>query len=57
MEQKLLEKRVKEKYAEAQLHLSNCKKQLEALKVERGKPESSIMADVELYVSASRRRK
>jgi hypothetical protein len=47
-EQKVLEKRLKEKYAEAQLHLSNCKKQLEALKVERGKPESSIMADDEL---------
>jgi hypothetical protein len=48
MEQKSLEKMVKEKHTEAQLCLSYCKKQLEALKVERGKPESSIMMDVEL---------
>jgi hypothetical protein len=58
VEQKLLERTVKEKFTKAQLHLPNGKKQVKALNVERGKPESSIMADIELplknfYVSSA----
>lgn len=47
-EQKVLDKTVKEKYKEAQENVSSAKKLLEALKIERGKPESSIMTEVEL---------
>lgn len=46
-EQELLEQMVKEKYLEARPHLS-CKKQLFPLKAEKGKPESLIMANIEL---------
>ncbi len=39
---------MKEKYKEAQENVSSAKKLLEAAKIERGKPESSIMTEVEL---------
>lgn len=47
-EQKEVEKKVREAYKEAQNEYSSCKKQLEILKKERGRPESSIMVEVEL---------
>ncbi len=39
---------MKDAYKEAQNYYLTCKKQLEALKIEKGQPESSIMAEVEL---------
>jgi hypothetical protein len=47
-EQKEVEKKVREAYKEAQNEYSSCKKQIEILKKERDRPESSIMAEVEL---------
>jgi hypothetical protein len=47
-EQKKVEETVKQKCKDAQARFVSCKKKVEAMKIERGRPESSLAVDIEL---------
>jgi hypothetical protein len=49
-ESKAKEKRIKDTYQGCQLALSECKKKLENYQPERGKPEASIVAEIEEHL-------